>query len=279
MRGAWLVLGLSAIAVVFTLLRAQTRLTRRYTPALSVLPAAVSGDAVRGEHLSYTYGCRHCHGEDLGGAVMSDDVLMRVVAPNITPGSPLVQVYRLQDWQRAIWHGVARDGRPLLIMPSDHLRGLSDADLTALTSHLTTAPSVERELPPTEVRVLGRILLGSGAPLLAAETIDHTRPRPPLAAPAPNVSVAYGAYVARTCEGCHGIDHRGGPPVGPPGTPAPPDISSAALRQWTQGEFVRALREGKKRDGSALDEMMPWQSFKHLTDDELEALWMAMTHG
>jgi hypothetical protein len=33
------------------------------------------------------------------------------------------------------------------------------------------------------------------------------------------------------------------------------------------------FREGKKRDGSAIDSFMPWQALGHFSDMELDALW------
>ena len=33
------------------------------------------------------------------------------------------------------------------------------------------------------------------------------------------------------------------------------------------------FREGKKRDGSAVNTFMPWQAMGQFTDTELEALW------
>ena len=39
------------------------------------------------------------------------------------------------------------------------------------------------------------------------------------------------------------------------------------------GDFARALREGKRKDGTAIDKMMPWKAYGQMTDTELKALW------
>jgi mono/diheme cytochrome c family protein len=270
--------GLLSVTTMVAFMRAEHRLSQRYRPELS--PVQASAEArERGEHLSHTYGCRHCHGEDLGGRVMEEGPLMTLNAPNLTPASPVTADFRAEDWARAILHGVARDGRPLLIMPAQHLRVLSDEDVAALASYLPTTPAVQRTLPPARLTILGRMLLGFGADLLPAEHIEHTRPRAQVIAEPLAANVAHGTYLARACAGCHGADFRGGPPHGPPGTPAPPSIAPDVLASWTKPQFLRAIREGKKRDGSELDPMMPWQSLRHMSDDELTALWLALRAG
>jgi hypothetical protein len=43
---------------------------------------------------------------------------------------------------------------------------------------------------------------------------------------------------------------------------------------WTESEFERAMRNGVRPDGSRLYEFMPWQTFRHMTEEELHALWL-----
>jgi hypothetical protein len=50
---------------------------------------------------------------------------------------------------------------------------------------------------------------------------------------------------------------------------------------WSYEAFEAALREGKRRDGSELSPAMPWQATRGLSDDEIQALWLALrgTYG
>src|SRR5690606_17523997 len=111
---------------------------------------------------------------------------------------------------------------------------------------------------------------------LAADLIDHQKERPKVVIE--ELSVAYGKYVASTCIGCHGKTFSGGQV---PGTP--PDFKPAAnltphlengLGKWSEADFIRALREGKRPDGSLIDEFMPWKVMKHMTDVEIQSMWI-----
>ena len=45
------------------------------------------------------------------------------------------------------------------------------------------------------------------------------------------------------------------------------------MGNWTEEEFVRAIREGIDSEGNPISEVMP-RSFAELTDDELRAIWL-----
>lgn len=49
---------------------------------------------------------------------------------------------------------------------------------------------------------------------------------------------------------------------------------ATGIKEWTEEHFMRAMREGKRPDGSAIAEAMPWKSYAKMTDTELKALWM-----
>jgi hypothetical protein len=88
-------------------------------------------------------------------------------------------------------------------------------------------------------------------------------------------TVAYGRYLASVagCHGCHGHGLSGGRVAGPPGLPPASNLTPAGIGGWTERDFVRALREGRRRDGSTIDEFMPWRTLGRMTDEELGALW------
>jgi cytochrome c553 len=273
-------LGVSAVAAATVFGLSQARLAHRYAiPAENVVipnqPAAIE----HGHHLAIISGCIDCHGQDLSGRVFFENAMIgRFVAPNLTGGKGAI-AFTDQDWIRAIRHGVRPDGKPLLVMPSKQFYALSDADLGALIAYLKTVPAVDHELPASAVSPMGRVLMlvMKDLPLLAAERIDHDAARPP--APRVGVTVEYGKYLAARCTGCHGETLSGGkipgtPPDWPPAlnlTPYP----GAAVAQWSEAEFINALRRGVTPRGHQFDtKYMPWKVLGQMTDDEMKAVWL-----
>jgi len=88
-------------------------------------------------------------------------------------------------------------------------------------------------------------------------------------------TVEQSRYIVASCIGCHGANLAGAKLHGaPPGTPLSPNLNPAGrLARWTQAEFIVALRTGARRDGSTMNDMMPWKAFSHLSDDELQAVF------
>jgi mono/diheme cytochrome c family protein len=141
-------------------------------------------------------------------------------------------------------------------------------------AYLKQLPAVDREIPPSRFKPLGRILLATGRlELLAAPKTFHEGTA---ASAPPEVSVGYGRYLADVsgCHGCHGPGLSGGHVDGPDNLPPAANLTPAGIGAWTQADFVRAIREGKRPDGSAVNEFMPWRSYASMTDAELEALWL-----
>ena len=230
----------------------------------------------RGEHLARGIaGCAVCHGADFGGRVFAETPLFRVVAPNLTQGRGSgVRGYTERDWATAIVHGVGRNERSLLLMPSKELASFADRDVAAMIAFLQTLPPVDRAPGVSAVNSLGKIAVGLlGIPLFSAENMDHGARRavPPETA----ATREYGTYLLNVCRGCHGQDLRGGIVIHP-GAPPSANISPSAVSRWEFATFERALREGKGNDGRVLDDAMPWRSMKNLTDDELRALWLGL---
>jgi mono/diheme cytochrome c family protein len=44
------------------------------------------------------------------------------------------------------------------------------------------------------------------------------------------------------------------------------------LGNWTDGEIIRAIREGVAKDGHALFPMMPYESFRHMSDEDVRSI-------
>jgi mono/diheme cytochrome c family protein len=69
--------------------------------------------------------------------------------------------------------------------------------------------------------------------------------------------------------GCWGKD------LGMPGTVCFPNITSdktAGIGAWTDGEIMRAIREGVDREGNTIFPMMPYASYRTLSDDDTRAI-------
>jgi mono/diheme cytochrome c family protein len=274
-------LGLLVLAVVGVYVVSGAKLNMTY--AVQPPPVAIPTDqasVVRGQHLVVaTTKCVDCHGQNLSGGLFLDAGPVGVVyAPNLTRGRGSATVdYTDIDWDRAVRHGVRPDGRGLLIMPADEYHALSDADFGAVIAYVKSVPAVDNEVPKPEIRLLGHILhLAGQLPLIVAERIDHTAARS--AAPPAGPTAAYGAYLAQTggCVGCHGPGLSGGrlpgtPPEIPPATNLTP---GGAMQGWTEDDFKRALRAGRRPNGSELDPFMPWRAAGQMTDDEIRALWL-----
>lgn len=252
------------------------KLSRTY--AVAVKPVAVPADqasVLRGRHIAETRGCIDCHGRDLGGAKVIDDPAVGVMwGSNLTGGQgSRTAAFTDDDWVRAIRHGVAKDGHPLVLMPSIEFSQFSDDDLGALIAYLKTVAKVDRERVPVTTGPVIRALMLAGEFKLAAEHIDHAGLRPPVVIP--GVTVDYGRYLAVGCTGCHGEQFAGGRiPGTPPDWPDARNLTPAGdLARWREQDFLRVLETGVRPDGKQLDPVMP-RAFGKMTDVEKKALWL-----
>jgi mono/diheme cytochrome c family protein len=62
---------------------------------------------------------------------------------------------------------------------------------------------------------------------------------------------------------------------GVPGVVAAQNITSDpehGIGAWSDGEIIRAIREGVNRNGEALFPMMPYQAYRNMSDDDVEAI-------
>lgn len=265
----------AAIAGVYGV--SSSRLSKRYkvSPVPLGIPIA-QGSAERGAHLFATRGCADCHGADLGGAkVVDDPAVGQLFGPNLTKGEGSVTMqYGDEDWVRAIRHGVNPEGRPLVLMPSSEYAELSEQDLADLISFIQSAPPIDRATVPVKVGPISRLLLVSGATPLAADVINHTTIKPAIVTP--GATPEYGRYLAVGCQGCHGPNFSGGKiAVGPPDWPPASNLTlhaEGALADWSEADFLTALRTAHRPNGTEISPVMP-RAFGKMTDDELKALW------
>jgi mono/diheme cytochrome c family protein len=118
----------------------------------------------------------------------------------------------------------------------------------------------------------------------SAETVERTPAR-----------LVRGEYLAKHVSGCvdchtsHDYSRRGAPESGPlgaggfclreadgfPGHLCTANITSdraAGVGAWTDGELLRAIRDGVDREGRPLFPMMPYEKFSHLGDEDLRSI-------
>jgi mono/diheme cytochrome c family protein len=125
-------------------------------------PAAVTALAARGGRLVAQRGCAGCHGANLGGQLLGEDVMMgRLSTPNLTAGG---RGAALDDraWELALRHGVRRDGTPLLVMPSGEYAAMTDEEVAAVVAYARALPPVRTSPPALRPGPVPRLVLASG---------------------------------------------------------------------------------------------------------------------
>ncbi|HEY9722118.1 MAG TPA: c-type cytochrome [Oscillatoriaceae cyanobacterium] len=135
---------------------------------------------------------------------------------------------------------------------------------------------------------LGLVMLG-GCSLFHASSAAA----PDIQVPRTPARIARGAYLANhvmACVACHSpLTAQGAPQPGllgaggrlfgkKNGLPGniyssnlTPDMATG-LGNWTDGEILRAMREGVAKDGTALFPVMPYPNYAKMSDDDAEAI-------
>lgn len=277
----WTLVGLAAAAGAATVtgLTMANRKAERNID-IEVAPVAWRDDAEalsRGKYLYESRGCMECHGADGRGRVVLNDASagLYVRASNITAGNPAIADYTERDWVRAVRHGVAPSGRPLMIMPSEDYHQLSDPDLAALIGYIRSLQPLPGGPADIQLPTMVRLMYGFGMIQDAAAKIDHSRP--PAAPMSPAPTAVYGAYVANACIGCHGATLSGGKiPGAPPDWPPAADLTpGGAMSHYGSPEgFIAMMRTGKRPDGTAVSKVMPFESLSRMSETDLMALYL-----
>lgn len=270
--------GALAVTYLFMHVVATFRMERKFPLTHETIDIPATPDAIaRGQHIVEAVAhCSGCHGADFGGKTMVESfALGRLVAPNLTSGKGGIGArYAPEDWLRALRHGLDPTGHALKVMPSDVFTNMSRRDLGAVIAYMRQVPPVDHDPGNSSIGPLARVLyVTNQIKLVPAEHIDHeatARFEVP-AGPTP----AYGRYLAENagCLHCHGEKLEGAPSPAP-GFPARPALANLGRRGWAEGDFVRALREGVRPNGTRLDNEMPWRALGQMSDEELRALWL-----
>jgi cytochrome c553 len=255
-----------------------SKLNRTYAnPVADITVAGTPQQIARGEQFAPL--CANCHSSNHQLPLTGQDFFAdgpptgTLWAPNLTPA-------HLKTWSdgeiiRAIREGVGKDGRSLVIMPSQDLHNLSDADVQAIVAYLRAQSAVEPETPAKQINFVGAIM---AAALLPDAIFTHQPPiTGPVTAPPAGRTSEYGRYLSTVvgCVACHGAQLEGGRPdqEGPP--PGPSLVAFA--KQYTEADFIKTLRTGITPEGRMLSEEMPWRIYQKFSDDDLRALYAYIT--
>jgi mono/diheme cytochrome c family protein len=269
-----------AIVAVSTLLWNSHRKLNRVM-SVNVAPVAYASDAAsieRGKYLFQARGCAECHGENGAGKTFIDEPNgFYARGANLTSGSgSAVKPYTEKDWVRSIRHGIKPDGRPLFIMPSEDYARFSDKDVADIVAYIRALPAQQAEAGSLyRLPLIVKLVHGAGILKDSAEKIDHSQPP---AQPVPvGVTLEHGRYLVQTCTGCHGAKLEGGkiagaPPHWPPAANLSGSTDSVMGKYLTTEQFKTMMHTGVRPDGSKVNSTMPFQSFQHINDVDLQAM-------
>ena len=278
-------LTLIPMALLVLALLGFSKLNARYdNPVTALQVAGTAAQIARGEKLANT--CSSCHspGNELPlsgsnfGVKFDMPPLGTLYAPNLTPSGDI------NDWTdgeviRAIREGVHKDGRSLLIMPSENFRNMSDNDVQALVAYLRSQPSTGGPTPANQLNLLGAVFMNLSDFRTAQQPVSS------VTAPQPGTS-DYGKYMVDIigCRGCHGDQLQGKVDNGQPGPPPGPNLTQI-VPQWTEEQFMTFFNTGTLPGGEKVPTLtlsngfseprMPWPTLRAVaTDDELKAMWL-----
>lgn len=273
--GVFLLLIGIALSIIYW--RSNAGMAKRFEAPLSEVPRFTAAkDIAEGRRLYVSRGCADCHASDLGGTTfLNDPAIGRMTGANLTAGKGgSVSGNTDAEIARAIRHGIGKNGRALIFMPSVDFTDMTNEDVGKLIAYIRTAPAIDRFPAAIKAGPIGRLLylLGQIPVFASAEKIEHNKKH--LATIKPTISAEYGKYIAATCTGCHRETFVGGPIQGaPPEWPPAQNITGKALAKWSEAQFIVSIRTGLRPDGSVIKYPMPWQSLSQLNDVELKALW------
>jgi mono/diheme cytochrome c family protein len=307
LKGFGILVGVLMLLVIILVVYVQLAWDRPVKRAAPQMTAPADTQTVAwGEYLyKYTLRCWMCHGsqgnhsfeEPQAGGFEID---ARDIGPgfgfiyvsNITP-DPETGIGAWSDGElvRALREGLDREGRVLFpAMEAELWRGLSDEDALALVAYLRSLPPVRNEVPANRFSFGYKALIALGL----------IKPQPaitaPVVAPPRGATAEYGEYLAShatMCAGCHtprspntgeydltqplagGIFALGLPEEGysATGSNLTPDVATG-IGDWSEEQFMIAMRTGLRPDGTVILPVMPWPSYNRWSEEDLRAVWL-----
>lgn len=289
----WTGIFLVAIILGVTLVTASRQHIKYKAPYPTIKASQDPAIIARGKHLVNSMAhCADCHSTANADSILEsgNDVPLSggkefrlpfgsIYTRNITPDKKTgIGNFSDAEIARALYYGVHPDGTVVYDFMPFH--NLSKSDMTAIISYLRTQAPVKNQVPAHKLNMLGKVV--------NAFLIKPVGPAGPIPENVqPDTTVAYGKYLVTNvtnCGGCHtkrsktgaiiGAFLAGGNPMKNGNTPAltPPNLttdSSSRIFGWSFNNFKNRMRMGKIIPYSE----MPWNAFKHMTDDELKAIY------
>jgi cytochrome c553 len=250
------------IAIIYA--GSEWLLRRRHDVSPSPIQTASSAaDLEEGQRLAIIVGCwEGCHGPRGEGGIEEAHGIFRITAPTL---SDVLPRYTDQELARLIRHGVKKDGRTAVGMPSRTFYPLDDADLAKIMGHLRRQPALTAVPRERHITLLGRLALVSGKWKASADQVDRASRR--LGESPRKTSFERGRYLASiTCTECHGTDLQGDRYMGSP--------SLRVAAAYPPDRFQHLLRTGEPLSGRDLGIMsrVARSAFRYFSDDEIRDL-------
>jgi mono/diheme cytochrome c family protein len=282
----WIGIGLGSLVGLVLLVAlvlffiGNTRLNKTYDfpPSNITLPTDETSLAF-GKHRAEVL-CEGCHGPDLSGIDnwFSAGPFGTIDSANLTSGEGGFgrEATSVEDYVRAIRHGIDPEGKPIFMPAVVSTSNLSDQDLAAIIAYVKSVPPVDHVTHGQHFTPLAKIMLAAGMlGKLPVESVSHATH---VSAPPVGVTKEYGEYMVNTndCHVCHGPKLNGGPFPDPTIQKISPNLTPGGeLGGWTEEQFITTIRSGVTPAGDHLNpDLMPWKDYSKFTDDELKAIWL-----
>jgi alcohol dehydrogenase (quinone), cytochrome c subunit len=263
---------------------------------LAAAPAARADEAApsKGEYVARAADCVACHsvpgGKAFAGGLKMGSPVGNIYSTNITPDPDTgIGGYSLDDFDRAVRHGVAKDGHRLYpAMPYPSYAKLTDDDVKALYDFFS------KEVPPVHQANHANEIpywLSFRWPLMIWNVI-FTDSGTYAAKSGHDAAWNRGAYLVQGlehCGACHtprgwafqeealddsSASYLSGAPLDAWSAPNLHGDLRTGLGQWSQADVAEFLKHGHNRDGTAFGSMIDVvnNSTPYLTDDDVNAI-------
>lgn len=240
----------------------------------------------RGSYLVNTVmTCGNCHspkgppaavaGKDFsGGLRFNVPGAFDVTAPNITPDKETgIGTWSAADIKKLLLSGMAKDGKPIAVMPTGFYGILLPSDLDAIVAYIQSVKPVSNKVPAPIyfVPIKQEVFPGAEKPIKEADLKDN---------------VARGFYLATIahCMECHTPRDKGELDFtkmgaggqqfpGPWGISVSRNITSSKTKgigTWTDAEIKRAIIHGIDKDGNKLNPPMGFSYYAQMKEADVD---------